>query len=47
MAQEINGNVDNGEKVWKLNRKLEKKFQTPYSIKMTEGTKLKNRPDIQ
>lgn len=37
MAQEINDNVDNGEKIWKLNRKLEKKFQAPYSIKMTEG----------
>ena len=43
IAQEIRENADNGHKIWKVKRRLEKKVQTPYSITNTEGIKLEGR----
>ena len=47
IAQEIRENVDNGDKIWEVKRRLEKKVQTPYSITNAEGIKLQNKLDIQ
>ena len=47
MAQKIRRNVDNGGKIWELERKLEKKVQTPYSLTNTKKIKLQNGSDIQ
>ena len=47
IAQEIRENVDNGGKIWEVERRLEKKVQTPYSITNAEGIKLQNRFDVQ
>ena len=46
IAQETWENVDNGDKIWELKKKLEKKFQTQYPIINTKGIKLENRSDI-
>ena len=47
IAQERRENVDNGGKIWRLKRKLEKKVQTPCSTTNTEEIKLENRSDMQ
>ena len=47
IAQEIRQNIDNGGKIWKVKRRLEKKVQTWYSITNTSDIKLENRLDIQ
>ena len=47
IAQETREDVGNGGKIWELKRKLEKKVQTRYSIKNTEGIRSENRSDIQ
>ena len=39
IAQEIRENVDNGDKIWEVKRRLEKKVQTPYSIINAERIK--------
>ena len=47
IAEEIRENVDNGGKIWEVERRLEKKVQTPYSITNAKGIKLENKLDIQ
>ena len=47
IAQQIRENINNGGKIWELQRRLEKKVQTPYSITSTEGIKQDNRSDIR
>ena len=47
IAQEIRENVDNGGKIWKVKRRLEKKVQTPYSMTNAEWIKLENKLDTQ
>ena len=33
VAQQIKSNVDNGEKIWEIKWKVQRKNQTPYTIK--------------
>ena len=37
IAEKVRENVDGGDKIWKVKRKIEKKIQTPYSITNTKG----------
>ena len=33
VAQEVKSNVDNGEKIWEIKRKVQRKIQTAHTIK--------------
>ena len=37
IAEKGRENVDGGDKIWKVKRKIEKKIQTPYSITNIKG----------
>ena len=41
VAQQIKSNVDNGGKIWEVKRKVQRKDQTPHTIKDKKTTELK------
>ena len=41
VAQQIKSNVDNGGKIWEVNRKFQRKNQTPHAIKDEKTTESK------
>ena len=41
VAQQIKSNVDNGGKIWEVNRKFQRKNQTPHAIKNEKTTESK------
>ena len=46
VAESIKNNVDNGDKIWKVKRKLKKKEQNPHQILNSHGQKLENKDEI-
>ena len=45
-AESIKNNVGNGDKIWKVKRKLKKKEQNLHQILNSHGQKLENKDEI-
>ena len=46
VAQQIKSNVDNGEKMWEVTREVQRKNQTPHTIRDEKNNRIKSSSQI-